>query len=349
MLSVSIDASVLAAPSLCAPKEEIYSYVDTLLDWGRLLEEDWISVCLTERCSEVLVEEGLFPLRPALAEVFAINGIMEFDANTVAKAAERLLSLTPSFESMFRLRDVLYDSLETDPAIASLTMGQSMEAELGRCVVIIAMLRRCCFRSVYNHSLVLRRSPQSGQILVRTVIHDVDHDREDLTNIPVHPDQLEGSVPTCGDFRGCIVSTDEALLWRSSDDETGKRLAIRCALVRSRLERGEDPEWDSTPTFRFGKEFLEREARICRDNSDELVRRLLRSIVETLEGSNLPDVHALRRGRGGNDPQRVRTKDKAKAWRRDIDHEYHLHFWECPDGIPEFGSVGPHNDFSLPE
>lgn len=312
MLSVSIDASVLAAPSLCASKEEIYSYVDTLLDWGRLLEEDWISVCLTERCSEVLVEEGLFPLRPSLAEVFDVKGIVEFDANTVAKAAERLLSLTPSFESLFRLRDVLYDSLETNPSLASLTTGQSMEAELGRCVVIIAILRRCCYRGLYNHSLVLRRSPQSGQILVKTVVHDVEHDREDLSDIPVHPDQLEGIVPTCRDFRGCLVSTDEALLWRSSDDEIGKRLAIRCALVRSRIERGDDPDWDSTPTFRFGKEFLDREARICRDNSDEFVRRLLRSIVETLEGSNLPDVHALRRGRGGNDPQRVREKIKRR-------------------------------------
>ncbi|HIP73832.1 MAG TPA: hypothetical protein EYH05_20850 [Anaerolineae bacterium] len=74
--------------------------------------------------------------------------------------------------------------------------------------------------------------------------------------------------------------------------------------------------------------------------------RTLRAIVETIDQLMLEDVHALRQIDSGGSPQRVRDRDK--GWRRDIDREYHLHYWEGTDGI-EFGWMGPHNDFRLPE
>ena len=64
---------------------------------------------------------------------------------------------------------------------------------------------------------------------------------------------------------------------------------------------------------------------------------------------NLAATHALREGQGGGSPQRRRSTDGATAWRRDVDYEYHLHYWECPGGIVELASMGPHNDFSIPE
>jgi hypothetical protein len=62
---------------------------------------------------------------------------------------------------------------------------------------------------------------------------------------------------------------------------------------------------------------------------------------------NMAAVHGLRTGMGGDDPQRTRGKDKAQ--RRDIDYEFHLHYWECANGTIELASVVHHNDFSIPE
>jgi hypothetical protein len=67
------------------------------------------------------------------------------------------------------------------------------------------------------------------------------------------------------------------------------------------------------------------------------------------------DVHALRKGNGGNDPQVVRA-DGAKAWRARITTSApnapaasRLHFWTHAGGAGvEFGSVGYHDDFSIP-
>jgi len=347
--SVSIDAGVLAAPPAASSRDAVYAYVETLLDWRCLLDEPWVAVYLSERTAGLLVEEGLYPLRDALKALFASNGVVEYDVNTVAQVAERLLMLTPSFETYFRIRDVLADPLETDPELLSLTVGQHMATDLGRCVVLLAILRQHCRRAVQNHSLILKNCPQSGRILVRAVIHELDHEREDLEGVPSAPEVFNGEVLACGDFRGLLSSIDEAAAWRSASDEIGKEVAVRIAVYKSRLVRGLHPEWDEVPSVRFGKNFVEIADRACQANPDALVPRLLRSIVDTAEKLNFSAMHALRENQSGGAPQRERRTDGAKACRRDIDYEFHLHYWQCIDGIAELASMGPHNDFSIPE
>ena len=61
----------------------------------------------------------------------------------------------------------------------------------------------------------------------------------------------------------------------------------------------------------------------------------------------MEDTHALRESSGGNALQRMRGDDK--AWRRDIDREYHLHYWACEVSTVEFACVVTHDDFYIPE
>ena len=349
MPTASIDAGVLAVPVEEDGAERIHDYVDTLLDWHSLLDEPWISVHLSERASELLVEEGLFPLRVALQKAFQKNGIVEYDVNTVAQVAERLLRLTPSFEAYFKVRDVLLEQRETKPSLVSLTIGQNMAEDLGRCVVLMAILRRHCGNVADNHRLIARGGSESGKIYVRAIIHDIEHARDDMESVPTAPETFEGIVLACHDFRGFLGSIDEVATWRSATGDTGKQLAVRIALYKSRLERNLRPEWDDDVRIRIGRDFIQIADSVCRGNPDALVRALFRSIAETGDRLNLAATHALREGQSGGAPQRHRSADGATAWRRDIDYEYHLHYWECSDGTVELASMGPHNDFSIPE
>ena len=163
MAIASIDAGVLAVPSEEDNAERIHDYVDTLLDWHKMLGETWISIHVSERASELLVEEGLFPLRDALQRSLQSNGIVEYDVNTVAQVAERLLRLTPSFESHFGVRDVLLERMETRPPLLSLTIGQNMAEDLGRCIVLMAILRRYCDGVGVNHRLIVRGVAGAGR------------------------------------------------------------------------------------------------------------------------------------------------------------------------------------------
>lgn len=304
---------------------------------------------MSERASETLIEEGLFPLRNVLRVLFSNKRIVEYDVNTVAVVVERLLRLTPTFETYFRVKDVLMEHLTTEPDLLSLTVGEGMASDLGRCIVLLAILRKYCRKSVRDHALILKKSPNSGQVLVKAMIHEIEHERDDLCGIPKPPEIFEGVVLTCQDFRGLILCINESAVWIAAQNPIGKALAVRIAVYKSRINRRLEPDWDELPSFSFGHRFLEIADNICLSNIDDMVPKLLRSIVETLDGQNMVAVHPLKEQEGGGSPQRERNSDGAKAWRRDIDYEYHLHYWVCNAGVIEFGSMGPHNDFQIPE
>lgn len=347
MPSVTIEAGVLAAPPEHGSADDAHRYVETLLDWSRLLDEPWVAIYMSEQASETLFADGLFPLRDQLKRLFTANGIVEYDVNTVATVVDRLLQLTPSFETYFSIRDVLAEELTTEPDILRLCSGTRLQSELARCVVLIAILRQHCQEDVRNHSLILRHAPDRI-IRVRALIQALEHDRTDLSTTLVAPEYFEGDVLVCDDFRGLIECLDEAAILLKATDNVGVETAIRIAVYRSRLAREMDPEWDDVPDHRIGHAFRSSFQEI--HPTPQLTSSLLRAIVETLEQTNLKATHALRTGRGGDDPQRARKSDQANAWRRDIDCEHHLHYWNCMDGTVEIATISfPHDNFAIPE
>lgn len=347
MPSVTIDAGVLAVPPVQGSADDAHRYVETLLDWRKLLDEPWVAIYMSERASEALFDDGLFPLRDHLKRLFAANGIVEYDVNTVAQVVSRLLHLTPSFETYFSIRDVLAEQLTTEPDILRLCSGTKMQSDLARCVVLIAILRKHCQEPVSDHSLILRRAP-GRTVRVRALIHVLEHERTDLGTQPAPPEYFEGDVLVCDDFRGLVECLDEATILLKAADDVGIETAIRIHVYKSRLAGGMAPDWDDVPDCRIGHAFLTSFKDL--HPTMQLSARVLRALVETLEQTNTAATHALRTGRGGGDPERVRRSDQAKAWRRDIDREHHLHYWACEDGLVEMASVSfPHDDFTIPE
>jgi hypothetical protein len=101
----------------------------------------------------------------------------------------------------------------------------------------------------------------------------------------------------------------------------------------------------STTPWRFGDHFLSSASDLGFLHEPTKIKAILRACAETVLGENMRAIHALRTGKGGNNPQLTRARDK--AWRRDIDQEFHLHYWETPSGI-EFASVTVHNNYDIP-
>ncbi len=347
--SVTIDAGVLVVPDPGVAQDSAFRYVETLLVWSKLLDEPWIAICMSERASEMLAEDGLFPLRDQLTVLFSEHGVVEYDANTVATVINRLLTRTQSFETYFRVRDVLTEDCSAGPDILQLSFGSHLRSDLARCLVFIALLRAHCGSSVLNHALAIPFSPHR-LVRVRALIHVVEHQREDFPQLaPVPPEYFEGDVMTCSDFGSFLECIDEGAVLANATDDSGVEIAIRISLYKSRLAEGLDPEWDDVDSWRMGAHFGEMVRRCTRGAVPSLTAGVLRAIIETIDKRNLVAVHALRTGLGGNNPQRKRAADEAKAWRRDIDRDYHLHYWEVPVAKIELASVGPHNNYSIPD
>lgn len=343
--SVTIDAGVLAVPPVDCTKADVFQYVDTLIDWSKLLDERWIAIRMSERASESLVADGLYPLREQLRELFNTHGIVECDVNTVAKIADRLLKITPAFETHYCVKDVLSEQLKTDPDVIRLTTYSGLQSDLARCIILIAILRKYCSQPLGGQSLILRKAPERIT-QVRAQIQVLEHSRNDIPALPCPPEFFEGDVMICDDFCGLIDCLDEETILVGASDDLGVDLAIRIAMFKDAISKGEAPDWSNAIILNIGAEFRELCQQCCADQGVSLPPKILRSIVETIKNQNLSAVHALRTGTGGNAPQKMRGSDKAQ--RRDIDREFRLHYWECGNGTIEVASVVHHNDFSIP-
>lgn len=347
--SVTIDAGVLAAPPENCSVDFVHRYIDTILDWHKLLDKRWVAIYMSTRASDALWEDGFYPLRPNLRDLFAAKGIVHIDVNTVARLVDALLQLTPSFETYFKVRDVLTENLVTDPEILRLSAGDKLQSDLARCLTLIAILRQYCGEPIRNHLLILRYTPKPV-VTVQATIQVIEHDRDDLDALPTCPEMFEGKVMICDDFRGLVECLDEASILVNSTDDVGLETAIRIALYKVRLDRGEDPDWDDLRGLRIGRSFIETVHDSCENQGGSFPDKVLRAIVETLDGENLAATHALRTGTGGGNPQRRRPADDAGAMRRDIDEDHHLHYWSCGNDVVELASISyPHDDFSIPE
>jgi hypothetical protein len=214
----------------------------------------------------------------------------------------------------------------------------------------LALLRKHCGDDILEHALILRHAP-SQTIKVRALVHDIEHERSELsTMLPSFPEHFEGEVLACDNFRGLLECLDECSILRNARDGAGIELAIRIKLYKSRLARSVEPNWDEVRGMRIGPNFGMSIRSCCKAAHAALPNSALRAVIETIDGLHMEAVHALRTGPGGNDPQRVRGRDGARAWRRDVDWEYHLlHYWKLEDGTVEFASIGVHNDFAIPE
>lgn len=345
LTSAIIDASVLAVPISECSKNDVFQYVETLLDWSKLLNEPWVSVFMSERASETLIDARLFPLRDHLKELFANHGVFEYSVNDIAIVAEKLLTLTPSFEAYYQIDDVLIEQIETKPEVIQLIENDGLMANLARCITLIAVLSTHCSKPFGGDLLILKKTP-SKLIQVRVQIHDLEHNRDDIPPLPDPPNFFEGEVLACDDLQGLIKCFDESAILVYATDDFGIGIAIRIALFKYAISQGDTPVWSEITAPAIGPKFRQLCQKICADQGDSLPPKILRAIVESMNKNNLQAVHALRRGIAGGDAPQTRGADKAQ--RRDIDKTFHLHYWETESGSIELASVVHHNDYSIP-
>lgn len=349
-VSITLDAGVFAIPTLTATRETVYGFVEALLGWSGLARQEWATVHMADDAHSALFNDGRYPAMEDVKRLFQRCGIVEYSANDVGRALERLMRATDVFEEIYGLRDVLLenDDVEACPDLLASTVGENLRYGLARCMVLHTLLKEYCSDDNGQHVIAVQCT-SSAVVRVRARLCLVDHSREDLRDLPLAPSYIEGDILTSDSVLGVVRCLDEMALLRNAADDTTVRLATGIAVLRSRESRGNEVEWDEIDGAAIGREFRESAQRCCRDGGSDLARKVLRAVAETLDGNNLPMVHALRVGRGATSAQKRRGRDQARAWRRSIDNEYRLHYWELTNGRVELAQVGPHNEFDIPE
>jgi hypothetical protein len=147
----------------------------------------------------------------------------------------------------------------------------------------------------------------------------------------------------CGDSEEFLAMLDPANFWIRERQFVP---ALKIAIARLAGEARGASCLSDTSTFILGPEFEQSLTETGVEQSLARVRALLRACAETVLNLNLGATHALREGPEANQPPVIRIKDQARGMRRDIDYEFHPHYWSTQAG-PEFSRVVTHNDYRI--
>ena len=348
MLGVTIDTAVFAPPPIGSVAGDVFRFIETLLHWKDAMDDGAIDIYRSKFAQEVLMRCDLYPMRPQLKQLFAGAGVVAYDANTVGVWAEKLFSGSIEIEPILGISDVLLGDLTVDPDVFAAIAPDALRDEAHRCAVILSVANRFGPEEILRaHAMAVRAAGVRNAINVRALIEDIEHSRQDLDGLALAPQYFDGSVVACSGFNDFLLSLDAVTILRAATGSEDVAVAVRLGLYRAWSTRGNPRDWSDLPSFRLGLHFFDSLVEHHVMSGSGLADRVMRCLLETVGHEKLADTHALRTGQGGGNPQRARGKDL--AWRRDVDREYHLHYWECDTGIVELARLVVHNDFSIPE
>ena len=341
MPNIYLDPFLFACPHPDAGLNEFEQYIRDIISWRDIREATWVPVYIPASTYEALANTNSYPLWGPLK--FAINtlGIVDVQAKDVMELVNGLLTKLPTVEDKINVRAVTTRNVSVNPK-SHLEHRHITFVEQYRYLLILICLM-CHFEKLrQTDQLVITRRLTEAPHSVG-VTGEVTHLESSGTERAIAiglPYQAEGTFNSCCTTREIYHCLDPVAVWLNGHAEEAYRVAISIHVYQ---RSGLDP---TSAPWSIGPRFLETAWELGFYDQEPKARMLLRACAETILKADLQHTHALRRGPGPNEPQKKRGEDT--AWRRDIDHEFHLHYWETAYG-PELASVVTHSDTSIPE
>lgn len=279
---------------------------------------------------DYLERAGAFPHHPKVTAVIEELSLSHaYAATDLVRIINGICSRVPDAEAALGVDDILSESMAMEPANALEDRHPALCEALERSLVLGCLFQDLLqkpFPAIICGGLDVERVSLKGILL--------------LVEPPVleMPFEIVGSLKACCGFHKVATSIDPVKLWLDAvdDDDREAAFSLFCG-----------PDTGSRRPWKFGAAFSESATNLEFQADYGRAQRLLRAMKSTIEIAAVKLTHKLRTGAGGNDPQRTRNKGLDKAWRRDIDYEYHLHYWDGE--VVEFAKVVIHADMTIPE
>ncbi|PJN50198.1 hypothetical protein PAEVO_52420 [Paenibacillus sp. GM2FR] len=341
MNCIFIDPYTLAYPSDYEKISinEFENYLDNILLWRQLKDVPLSNVVISKQTSDILMDHNNYPYWDSLKNALLKTGLSTFyQPRDIIGVIEGFLQ-QPSFDETFNLVDILVDNVAIFPN-DHLERRPPMYSEEYKKIVIVLSLMNITLNKGKQSYFVTRDSIK--EIMVQGEIHECEFTNDESFDLE-YPIKIDDTVYSYTHLSELITNINVVKSWENATTITEyyelMNLFIKQRLISSNLDISEIPNW------RFGHHFLD----TCRElgfyHEESKIKTLLRSCADTILNQNLTNTHALRKDESGNSPQVTREKDK--AWRRDIDYEYHLHYWQTSNG-PELAAVVVHNNMDIP-
>jgi len=344
--AIYLDAHVLACPPSEEGLDSFLEYITNLVSWRELRQHNWIDVYISRNAAHSLAEANAYPPYPELLKTITAFGIQHIQPKDVVDLINGFLQKSHVIEDEMGIDDLLFENFNLNPFVPYKARRASFPYHFELLAVLISMHRT--FITDINNQLLLT-SPDLkyfGPTKTKSTVTALTKTTNEL--IPddiVEPLAVEAQFFLCKCIHSLNLGTNPCAVWANAKGEIALRKAIELYIYQDEHNGNSNINVLSKVKYSFGIHFLQS----CRKLGffDELhkINLLLRACSETLLNMKTHETHWIRTSSGGNAPQLKRGNDA--AWRRNINHEYHLHYWTIVSGF-EFSVVVPHSDCTIP-
>lgn len=339
MSSLFLDPYIFACP-VDGSERELTDYLTNILNWHQLKELRWPKIITTAETHNILEKEKSYPPYPVVRDAIDRRNIIDIDAHDIGTLINALLANGLTIEDVTGVLETEFDSFSLLPVDVMDDRTGGYQAHLASLLVAIGIYNS--FQMGKNHLLTRTSQDSAIELSVEGRVTEVlalEAERYSCP-IPIGYDILVHNRYDC-----LLGHIDAVNAWLTASSEEEYQASLYLAAYQHMCNARVHERAHTLTQWTFGKEFLNSAREAGAMTRYPMAEFLLRACSEVALGLNLGKSHALRETHHAKSKQRLRNTDK--AWRRDIDYEYHLHYWETEVG-PEFGHVGVHNDFRLP-
>ena len=333
MTDIFLDPYLLALPRPTQTRDELEHYLDALLHWQSLLGQQGLRFLKSDRADAVLYQDATSPTWNHVSAAIQECGALHIQERDVIDVVEQFLRSSATVEAVLELEVFAVESVQVDPP--SLLGGRPDHFVTHLCdLLMLAGLQQLSDHPATSQHLATKTSkPPTG------VMNFDGHALWRRAGRGEQDKAIHGSLRLSATASELESQLDPVEFWQEGNFDGALSLYLRVSQTDSYPSSSRRAQ-----AFRFASGFKDSLNHCDFSRDPPKIKRLLRALAETIMGLRMKDVHDLRTGSGGNCPQRRRGRDL--AWRRDIDREYHLHYWSGTQGF-EFVQVGVHNDDNI--
>lgn len=331
-LRILVDSEVLAVPNAPVDSDSAEAYVERLIALTRLLLDQRFTLVRSDEAWEVLELQNACPPWEGspLDHIVADSDLLSLFLGVIQRCA--------TISSEAGVTDVLFTGEQVRPPDHLEGRSDIFCDDYFR-VLVSWWIPNGDERPRGCAPMLTVGLADPVKVDITAEIHEVEPDVLGGLGLPCVIDGATKHLSSLGKLASTI---DPVSLLQNRLIE----LAFRAEVAQ---RTGDTSTWlDHDLPYSVHADFLPSAKRLGFLDNEGQTARLLRASVDILMDQRLDQTHWIRTGPGGADPQLVRGRDGAGAWRKDIDHEFHLHYWKRANHV-EFALVAKHRSTYIPE
>lgn len=341
MILLAIEPSFLICPKTALSAADANFFIEKLLSLFELINSEnsneWIESVITADMADILESNGEYPHFETIRNLIRSAGDNSIQIKDILSVIDSILNTSKKLEFATGLfmGDV---QISNRGQVGNGIIGNITEDFLALTMIYTRKSGKennnFAIGGFQSYGVILNEDLLFPEADIYEEIHSID-----VSNIKSNLRLLESTK----NLPRFVNSAALAVYGKKSSAVFERSLKF---MIDGSVLRGEASHTLLTTERRWylGREFFHDVISIDGTNNESNALKILRSCSEVFLEINLNKVHALREGSGANDKQA--TCCGMHAWRRDIDDEFHMHYWREEETF-EFSSVGVHNDFRI--